>query len=268
MFRIAEFARLSGVSARTLRKWDAAGVFRPAWTDPSSGYRGYSPAQLPDLRRILALRDVGVPLSEIAALVRGGDAREALERRRAELKAARREADRRLRALDISVAMADDPAAPDVVVRPVAEELVAWLPLPGADATAADESESAAWYRLEAAVRDLGRRRAAPPGATTIDEVSAIYVPLTRPLPAGGGIATTVLPAVRVASVLHRGRYEGLAAAQHALERWSRAAGLRHAGPVRILYVQFGAETELRVPARYLVDRAADLVTELQLPVA
>ena len=263
MFRIAEFARLSGVSARTLRKWDAAGVFRPAWTDPSSGYRGYSPAQLPELRRVQALRDVGVPLHEIADLVRGGDARVALERRRAELEAARREAERRLRALDISVAMADNPTAPDVVVRPVAEELVAWVPAP-----AGDEPESAAWYRLEAAVRDLGRRRAAPPGATTIDGLDAIYVPLTRPIRPGGDVTTTVLPAVRVASVLHRGRYEGLAAAEASLVRWTREAGLRTAGPVRTLYVQFGAEAELRVPARYLVDRAADLVTELQLPVA
>ena len=262
MFRIAEFARLSGVSARTLRKWDAAGVFRPAWTDPSSGYRGYSPAQLPEVRRVLALRDVGVPLREIAELVRGGDARAALERRRAELDAARREAERRLRALDISVSMADDPAAPDVVVRPVAEELVAWLPLP-----VGGEPESAAWYRLEPVVRDLGVRRAAPPGATTIDGSAAIYVPVTRPIPSGGAVTPAVLPAVRVASVLHRGRYEGLAAAEAVLGRWTRDAGLRAAGPVRTLYVQFGAEAELRVPARYLVNRAADLVTELQLPV-
>jgi DNA-binding transcriptional MerR regulator len=263
VFRIAEFARLSGVSARTLRKWDAAGVFRPAWTDPSSGYRGYSPAQLPELRRVLALRDVGVPLHEIAELVRGGDARGALERRRAELEVARREAERRLRALDISVAMADDPAAPDVVVRPVTEELVAWVPQP-----VGDEPESSAWYRLEAAVRDMGRRRAAPPGATTLDGVAAIYVPLTRPIPAGGEVTPAVLPAVRVASVLHRGRYEGLASAEASLARWTREAGLRTVGPARTLYVQFGAEAELRVPARYLVDRAADLVTELQLPVA
>ena len=69
-------------------------------------------------------------------------------------------------------------------------------------------------------------------------------------------------------SVLHRGRYDGLAAAEASLMRWTREAGLRTAGPIRTLYVQFGAEAELRVPARYLVDRAADLVTELQLPVA
>ena len=262
MFRIAEFAQLSGVSARTLRKWDALGVFRPAWTDADSGYRAYSPAQLPELRRVLALRDLGVPLAEIAALVRGGDPRHALERRRDELEATRRETERRLRALEISVAMADDPAAPDVVVRPVGRELVAWVPLvPG------DDAESAAWYRLESHVRDLGRRRAAPPGSTAIDGLEAIYVPLTRPVAERGDIAVATLPAIRAASLLHRGAYEKLSASEAALRGWATAAGLRVAGAMRTLYVQFGAEAELRVPRRYLVDRTSDLVTELQLPV-
>ena len=33
------------------------------------------------------------------------------------------------------------------------------------------------------------------------------------------------------------------------------------------LYLQFGAESELRVPPGYVVDQVADFVTELQLPV-
>ena len=262
MFRIAEFAQLSGVSARTLRKWDAHGVFAPAWVDPASGYRGYSAAQLPELRRVLALRDLGVPLSEIASLVQGGDAREALHRRREQLEATRLEAERRLRTLEISVAMADDPGAPDVVVRPVARELVAWLPLP-----VNDEAESASWYRLEAYVRDLGRRRASPPGSTVIDGLDAIHVPLTRPVPARDGIGVATLPAIRAVAVLHRGDYEGLEGVQSGLRAWAAAAGFREAGPLRTLYVQFGAEAELRVPRRYLVEHASDLVTELQLPV-
>jgi hypothetical protein len=34
------------------------------------------------------------------------------------------------------------------------------------------------------------------------------------------------------------------------------------------VYLQFGAEPELRVPAGYLVGRDADFVTELQLELA
>ncbi len=69
MFPIGQFARLAGISAKQLRAYDALGLFRPVWVDPSSAYRYYSPAQLPELRRILALRQLGMPLDEIGALV-------------------------------------------------------------------------------------------------------------------------------------------------------------------------------------------------------
>ena len=200
---------------------------------------------------------------EIAELVRGGDARVALERRREELEAARREAERRLRALDISVAMADDPAAPDVVVRPVAEELVAWVPLPAGDEPS--QPPGTASRRPSATSGGVARHRPARRPSTGSPRSTCRSRGRSRPA------AASRRPCCRPSgspSVLHRGRYEGLPAAEAALERWTRDAGLRAAGPVRTLYVQFGAEAELRVPPRYLVDRAADLVTELQLPVA
>ncbi len=80
-------------------------------------------------------------------------------------------------------------------------------------------------------------------------------------------IAYRRLPAVRVASVIHRGGYSGVAEARRALESWVAAAGLTSTGPMRTLYLQFGAEPELRVPPGYVVERAIDFVTELQLPV-
>src|SRR4051794_20178512 len=108
MFRIAEFARIAGVSPRMLRKWDALELFRPAWVDEATGYRAYSPAQLPELRRIVALRDLGMPLAEIGRLLAGGDdLGVALGRRRSDLERQRRDAERRLQALDIRVARND-----------------------------------------------------------------------------------------------------------------------------------------------------------------
>jgi DNA-binding transcriptional MerR regulator len=83
---IGPFSRIAGVSPKVLRTYDALGLFRPVWLERDSGYRYYSPAQLPEIRRILALRDLGIGLAEIAGLVDGGtDLRQALARRRAEL---------------------------------------------------------------------------------------------------------------------------------------------------------------------------------------
>jgi DNA-binding transcriptional MerR regulator len=273
VFRIAEFARLGGVTAKTLRAWDDAGVFRPAWVDPSTGYRSYSPAQLPELRRILALRDVGVPLAELSDLVAGGaDLRAVLARRRAGLEHERRELERRLRVLDITVAMADpvpgraEDAIPDVVVRSVIEEPAATMTLdPGEE-----RDLGPAFYAVEAHVRDHGRRAPRPPGVIEVADPPGrgilVFVPVRGPVEPAGRIAFRRLPACRVASIIHRGTYEGLAGAGAALQRWVSAAGHSRAGPLRVLYLQFGAEPELRVPQAFVVDRAIDYVTELQQP--
>jgi DNA-binding transcriptional MerR regulator/effector-binding domain-containing protein len=251
VFPIGRFARLAGISAKQLRAYDAVGLFRPAWVDPWSAYRYYSPAQLPELRRILALRQLGMGLDEIGELIRGGDLQAALDRRRVELERDRRLAEERLAALDISV------GDTDVVLRPVSEEPVAVMAL-GTDA-------SGAFDELETHVRDVGRRAHRPTGA--IPSLREIYVPVTGPIPETDRIAYRRLPAARVASVIHRGPYAGIAGVREALLRWVDASGLASAGPMRTVYLQFGADPSLRLPPDWVVDRSEDLVTELQLPV-
>ena len=254
MFQIGAFARLAGISAKQLRSYDEMGLFRPVWVDPSSAYRYYSPAQLPELRRILALRQLGMPLDEIVALAAGGDLQAALDRRRAELEAERRRVEERLAALEISVA---DDAAIDVVIRPVGGESVATMPV--SDCVGRD------FYDLESHVRDLGRRAHRPPGA--FPESREIFVPLAGPISETDRIAFRRLPACRVASVIHRGDYGGVVPARRRLVRWVEAAGLAPAGPMRTLYLQFGAEPELQLPPGWVVERDDEFVTELQLPV-
>jgi DNA-binding transcriptional MerR regulator len=268
MFMIGAFARLAGVSAKLLRAYDELGLFVPAWVDPNTGYRYYSPAQLPEIRRIVALRDMGMPLAQIARIQADGDVRGALERRRSELERERSEIDRRLAALDIRVEMADAGSeGPDVVVRQVRAEQIATLALELVSNRAAD----AGFYELESAVRDLGVRAARPPGALLSRGPDGapraeVYVPLNRAIPPTDRIGCRELPAARVATVLHRGSYGTLANARRALAAWATASGETPAGDLRILYLQFGAEPELGLPKRFLVDRSADLVTELQLP--
>ncbi len=58
-----------------------------------------------------------------------------------------------------------------------------------------------------------------------------------------------------------------MAAARATLLRWVAAAGLIPAGPMRTLYLQFGAEPELRLPPGWVVERDEQYVTELQQPI-
>jgi DNA-binding transcriptional MerR regulator len=277
MLRIGEFARLNGVSAKMLRAWDELGLFRPAWVDPATGYRGYSPAQVPELRRIVALRDIGVPLAELVDLVGGGaDLRVVLSRRRRDLERQRRDIDRRLRALDITVAHDASGANDiDVVVRPLDPEPVAILRIePPLD-------EHDAFYALESVVRDTGRRAMRPPGTllhpirTDGHRPADVFVPVTglaRTARTAGAVTVDVawgeLPAARAATAIHRGPYDDLESVERALVRWVVAAGLPTNGRLRILYLRFGAEPELRTPAAYLAERAGEYITELQLELA
>ena len=71
MFTIGEFARLGGVSVRTLRHYDEIGLLRPATVDPDTGYRGYSADQLGRLNRIIALKELGLSLTQARRLLDG-----------------------------------------------------------------------------------------------------------------------------------------------------------------------------------------------------
>jgi MerR family transcriptional regulator, thiopeptide resistance regulator len=68
---IAEVARMSAVSSRTLRHYDAIGLLPPAWV-ADDGRRHYDEEQLLRLQQILLLRELGLGLRAI---------REVLERR-------------------------------------------------------------------------------------------------------------------------------------------------------------------------------------------
>jgi DNA-binding transcriptional MerR regulator len=69
MFRIGEFSRITRVTIDTLRHYDALGLLKPAEVDPFTGYRYYSARQLGSLNRILALKEVGFSLEEIARVL-------------------------------------------------------------------------------------------------------------------------------------------------------------------------------------------------------
>ncbi|MET9950228.1 MerR family transcriptional regulator [Streptomyces sp. NPDC006339] len=65
---IADVARMSGVTTRTLRHYDEIGLLPPAWT-ASNGHRHYEEAQLLRLQQILLMRELDVGLREIRAVL-------------------------------------------------------------------------------------------------------------------------------------------------------------------------------------------------------
>ncbi|WP_344921994.1 MerR family transcriptional regulator [Streptosporangium oxazolinicum] len=65
---IAQVARMSGVTSRTLRYYDEIGLLTPAWVG-GNGCRHYEEDQLLRLQQILVLRVFGLGLAEIKEIV-------------------------------------------------------------------------------------------------------------------------------------------------------------------------------------------------------
>ncbi len=69
-FSPAEAALRLGVSVKALRLYERYGLVRPLRTQ--AGWRVYGPDEIEKLHRVLALRSLGLPLSRIAELTKGG----------------------------------------------------------------------------------------------------------------------------------------------------------------------------------------------------
>ncbi|WP_436762644.1 MerR family transcriptional regulator [Streptosporangium sp. V21-05] len=65
---IAQVARMSGVTSKTLRHYDEIGLPAPAWVG-GNGYRHYEEEQLLRLQQILVLRELDLGLAEIKEIV-------------------------------------------------------------------------------------------------------------------------------------------------------------------------------------------------------
>jgi DNA-binding transcriptional MerR regulator len=64
LLSVGHLARRAGLTGKALRHYDRIGLFRPAVVD-ETGYRWYSPDQLPKARLIARLRAVDVPLDDV-----------------------------------------------------------------------------------------------------------------------------------------------------------------------------------------------------------
>jgi protein phosphatase len=117
---IGEFSERSGLSPKRLRAYAAGGLLVPEAVDSASGYRYYSLGQLREAQVIDTLRQAGVALAEIGAILRqpSGDQLDAWARRLHEDAAQRQEA------LDVArrLLAIDSPSSPPIANERSGEE--------------------------------------------------------------------------------------------------------------------------------------------------
>jgi DNA-binding transcriptional MerR regulator len=236
---IGEFARLTHLSVRTLRRYHDAGLLEPVRVDAASGYRYYGAEQIPTAQVIHRLRELDVPLADVQRIlgtpdprVRGALVADHLRRLEAELD--------RTRSAVASLRRLLDPAPPalDVDLRQV--------PATGVAAVEGDVAldDVLTWYagamaELDAAVTEP----TGPPGGLYADELFTaghghvvVHRPTAHP-PRAGRVHPLTVPAVELAVVTHVGDHDDIDVTYGELGSWVVGHALAVAGPVRETYL-------------------------------
>jgi DNA-binding transcriptional MerR regulator len=276
MYRISEFARLSRVSAKMLRHYDERGLLKPAYVDPSTDYRFYTAEQLPRLNCIIALKDLGFTLQQVAALL---DDDLNVEQLKGMLKLRRAEVAQRLEAEQLRLAEIEarlgqierEGQLPryDVVLRPIAVAPVAAArAVAYNDVVVSQLLNEVEWYvgrhRIRAGHPPLVIYHACEPSMMEVE----VAVPVSGAIPGNGTVRPTELPGVHLmACLVHVGSDATLPSAYNALHEWVAAHGYRVAGPTRELYLRYAPEAPPHLPPTFVATRPDLAVTEYQVPV-
>jgi DNA-binding transcriptional MerR regulator len=238
---IGEFATLTRLSVRTLRRYHAAKLLEPDTVDPSTGYRYYAPEQIPTAQVIHQLRQLDVPLAEVESILAADDPQQRAEVIAGHLRRLEDELDRtRAAVVSLRRLLSPDPAEMDVELRSMSVRTVAAIK------GHVRLDESLEWYdsamvELDAAFPSA--ERTGPPGGHYSNELFtqgvgelAVFRPVRSPRPSGR-IEVIKLPAVELAVTVHPGPHDDIDVTYGRLGAWVASHALAVDGPIHEAYV-------------------------------
>jgi DNA-binding transcriptional MerR regulator len=264
-YKIGDFSRIGRVTVQALRHYDNLKLLTPAKVDRLNGYRYYNLDQLPRLNRILALKDLGFSLDQVAQMIQDdlppSEIRGMFKIKKNELQQGVQDQLNRLERLEARMQMIeqeDSQLAYDVIIKKVDSMPVTTV----REIVSSYWNVSPLWNKLTGLVKKNNISPIEPylalchSNEPEIDmEVCAPLEKLPACLP---GLIIRELPAVKsMASTIHHGSYNGLAAAYAELIKWIEFNGYLVEGPDREIYLRMpdfskpgdeSAITELQVP--------------------
>jgi DNA-binding transcriptional MerR regulator len=238
---IGEFAQLTHLSVRTLRRYHEGGLLAPARIDPGTGYRYYTSEQIPPAQVIHRLRELGMPLVEVKGVLATGDPDARAELLTGHLARMEDELDRTRAAVrSLRRLLQPGPAPLEVELRSVPAKRVA------AVQDTVDLDDVLDWYadamaELDAALH--GAVDGGPPGGVYENELFTdgrghvlVYRQVADP-PDRGRVESVVLPAVELAVATHDGDHDDIDVTYGPLGSYVTDHHLAVAGPVRETYL-------------------------------
>lgn len=264
---IGRFSAMTRLSIKALRLYDETGLLRPAWVDPSSGYRHYRPSQANRAEAIRILRSVEMPLDDIRETLAHDNhaiVRKKLAEHRARLAERLAEQERMLRFLERLIERKDGIMPYDVTTKDLPDQPVAAVRKTTSLADIGDDIAAG----FGALMHYMGPRGIAPSGAPLVvyhDMIDAdtdgdveVCIPVAEPVDgADGEVYGSTLVGGTVAATVHRGPYDQIGPAYHVLAGWVSEHGHELAGPPRERYLNDPREvppdellTEINWPIR------------------
>jgi DNA-binding transcriptional MerR regulator len=293
VIKIGDFSKLTHVSIKTLHHYDEMGLIKPAHVDRFTGYRYYTLEQLSSLNRILALKDLGFSLEQIAQLLdenlSTAEMRGMLRMKQMELTSRLQEEQSRLARVEIRLRQLEQEGSPPPLEIAI-KEIPAQTVLSARAVAANDEAFAPARQSLKELLQDhLDRARAIPigPWFAVINDLPydernlevelAVEINPKAGLRAGdwcnSPVQLRILEAVsNMASIIHAGDYATIPQAYTSLYTWTQRNGYTIAGPCREIYLPDSgfnvmpepleaAFTEVQCPVR-----PADIPISIQSP--
>jgi len=258
MLKIGAFAKLSGVTVKTLRHYDELGLLNPARVDEESGYRFYTAEQLLTIRRIAGFKEQGLTLEMMRPLLTEPDSQTQAERtfleKRKELELQIQEAQRQIAEIDERLLRIErHTAAPEegkFSLRSVDPVLVASVreSLPkGQLCLLLDELKRYVRSHGEESDREMTivwHRR-----ANCDEEPSDIEVaiPISKSIPSSHRVTIHQLPGLKeVASYIHRcDPYKDNCGASEVLRAWIAKEGYRAIETIQIREIYLTSDKDI-----------------------
>jgi len=266
MYRIGLFSKLGRVTIKTLHFYNETGLLVPACVDEESGYRYYSSNQLFRLNEIVALRQMGFSISEIATIVDGHNIDGILEQRRLELEREVQTVTSQLFRLTnyIKEQKEGQKMKYQAVVKEIPGYLVYSTQYTLPDYAALMEIMPALGEKVSKANPEL---KCVEPGYCFNVYLDSEYrdtdirietcEAVTSRGKDGDGIIFKEIPPVTAVTVLHLGAYEEIGAAYAYAVKWAEQNGYQITGNVR----------ESHIDGIWNKEDVAEWLTEIQVPV-
>jgi DNA-binding transcriptional MerR regulator/effector-binding domain-containing protein len=241
---VGEFSRMTHLSVKTLRHYHQVGLLEPAEVNQQTGYRYYTPDQIPQAQVIRRLRDLEMPVAEVKSVLAADDQSARNSVIAAHLDRLESELDKIHAAVDSLRSILETPEAAVAIeyrtMGPVTAVGVGEI---------VDRDDLVAWWQgalgeLRGMVRAQGIEVTGPSGGLFESEIfqhgrgrATVFVPtegMTRPI---GRVTPLVIPEAELAVLTHRGSHDDMDISYGQLGSYVTTHEISVDGPVREYYL-------------------------------